>query len=248
MGSRLMAIVAEGQNRRISLSPTPEHEEAATKIIPEWQPDNATLPNTRYTTPAIYGMTTHADLFTPRQLVALTTFNNLVSDARERVLTDIGGGTLDAIAYPNAVATYLGLVSSKSTAFTILWPDGDLTEGKSAHAFGRQAFPTIVWDYAEVNPFAGAGGDFFGIVDGIFITSPGISTNRPTRFCAKCRATPQGSNQIRDQFSLLIRLIMTMFHTPIFPISSMSGCVVALAESIRICSVRCSCLKDLHKK
>ena len=64
-------------------------------------------------------MTRWADLFTNRQLLALTTFSDLVIEARERVLSDTlaagapagdrleSGGT-DAEAYADAVATYLG--------------------------------------------------------------------------------------------------------------------------------------------
>lgn len=37
-----------------------------------------------------FGLDTPADLFTPRQLVALTTFSDLVSEAREQVLRDMG--------------------------------------------------------------------------------------------------------------------------------------------------------------
>ena len=66
-------------------------------------------------------MTTWGDLFTPRQLVALTTFSDLVQEARERVkrdalaagLPDDGkplrdGGT-GATAYADAVGVYLGV-------------------------------------------------------------------------------------------------------------------------------------------
>ncbi len=35
-----------------------------------------------------YGLMTFGDLFTPRQLVALTTFSDLVQEARERVQRD----------------------------------------------------------------------------------------------------------------------------------------------------------------
>ena len=49
-------------------------------------------------------MTTWADLFTNRQLIALTTFSDLVSEARARVHAD-GASP----AYADAVATYLGL-------------------------------------------------------------------------------------------------------------------------------------------
>ena len=64
-----------------------------------------------------------------------------------------------------AVGVYLGVAASKETAFLVSqarWRSG---EGKSAPAFGRQALP-MVWDYADLNPFAGAGGDFLGLVEG----------------------------------------------------------------------------------
>ena len=71
---------------------------------------------------ALYGfLSTFADLFTPRQLVALTTFSDLVTEARARVERDAivaglpddstplrDGGT-GAKAYAEAVGVYLGL-------------------------------------------------------------------------------------------------------------------------------------------
>ena len=75
------------------------------------------------------------------------------------------GGT-GATAYTEAVGVYLAVAGSKETAFLVTqsrWRPG---EGKSAPAFGRQALP-MVWDYADLNPFAGAGGDFLGVIDGI---------------------------------------------------------------------------------
>jgi putative DNA methylase len=114
------------------------------------------------------------DLFTDRQLVALTTFSDLVGEAREQVLADaLAAGMADdgrgledggagAHAYADAVATYLAEAVSKLTTFhnaLAYWRSG---EGKSASGFGRQAL-AMTWDFTEVNPFAGAGGDFSGI-------------------------------------------------------------------------------------
>jgi putative DNA methylase len=83
-----MAIVAEGQRGSTYLSADKEHVNRANEAKPSWMP-NADLPhNPRDFKTPNYGMTTFADLFTSRQLVALTTFSNLVSEARERVLTD----------------------------------------------------------------------------------------------------------------------------------------------------------------
>ncbi len=88
MGARLMAIVAEGDRGRVYLAPTPEHEAVARKAQPEWKPDVAMPGNPRWFSPPLYGLTTYGDLFTPRQLAALTTFSDLVGEARERVRRD----------------------------------------------------------------------------------------------------------------------------------------------------------------
>ena len=177
MGARLMAIVGEGARNRIYLAPMPEHEAAAQQARPTWKPegDIATRMTGGNCTP--YGLTTWGDLFTPRQLVALTTFSDLVPEAIARIRADaqaagmaddglgLDAGGLGATAYAEAVGVYLGLVASKQSIFlTSLsrWRSG---EGKTAPAFGRQAI-AMTWDYADVNPFAGAGGDFEGVIDG----------------------------------------------------------------------------------
>src|SRR5205823_362235 len=82
------AIVAEGQRGRIYLPPNEEHERIAAQAQPEWIPDTELVPNSRHMTPVIYGMTTHGDLFTPRQLVALSIFSDLVGEAREKARQD----------------------------------------------------------------------------------------------------------------------------------------------------------------
>ena len=88
MGARLMGIVAEGEHGRVYLAPTPEMEAIALKAKPEWKPDVALPVNPRDFKTPNYGLMTFADLFTPRQLVALTTFSDLVGEARERVKCD----------------------------------------------------------------------------------------------------------------------------------------------------------------
>ena len=91
MGARLMSIVAEGDRGRVYLAPTPEHEERAREAEPEWRPDGDVPARLTGGTCVPYGLTTWGDLFTPRQLVALTTFSDLVTDAIARVKQDILG-------------------------------------------------------------------------------------------------------------------------------------------------------------
>ncbi|MBK3798688.1 DUF1156 domain-containing protein [Azospirillum brasilense] len=173
MGARLMAIVAEGDRGRIYLSPTVEMENLATKAVPDWKPETSLPNDPRNFWTVQYGLTTYGDLFTPRQLVALTTFSDLVQEARERIKSDaMTAGRLDdskpladggagATAYADAVAVYCGFSVSKATdrnSSLCVW---ESRMDRMRGTFGRQALP-MTWDYVETNPFSGAGGDFYG--------------------------------------------------------------------------------------
>lgn len=173
MGARLMAVVAEGDRSRLYLSPMDEHEQAALQAQPEWKPSVKMPENPRWFSPPLYGLTTYGDLFTPRQLVALTTFSDLVGEARERARLDaIAAGLPDdglgldqcgtgATAYGEAVGVYLAFAVSKATDRNSSLCFWESPMDRLRGTFGRQAIP-MVWDYAETNPFAGAGGDIFG--------------------------------------------------------------------------------------
>ncbi|TAF05463.1 MAG: DUF1156 domain-containing protein, partial [Nostocales cyanobacterium] len=96
MNADLMAIVAEGKKERVYISPNDEHIKVAFSEQPEWKPEAPLPDNTRDIRPQIYGMPTYGDLFTNRQLVALTNFSDLVIEAREKVKLDaINAGIVD---------------------------------------------------------------------------------------------------------------------------------------------------------
>jgi putative DNA methylase len=115
-------------------------------------------------------MTTFASLFTNRQLTALTTFSDLVGEARERVLQDAIAAGLDegtrleqggtgAAAYADAVATYLGMGVSRLTDIANGLARWENTKTQVRNLFGRQAIP-MVWDFAEAPPFGKAAGSY----------------------------------------------------------------------------------------
>ncbi|MGO6689217.1 DUF1156 domain-containing protein [Rhizobium leguminosarum] len=117
-----------------------------------------------------FGLDTPASLFTQRQLVALTTYADLVSEARERVVTDADRANFlegqSASSYADAVATYLALAVSKLTDYNsslVVWSP---TRDQVKSTFARQALP-MVWDFAEVNIFAEAAGDIETSIQGI---------------------------------------------------------------------------------
>ncbi|WP_406399157.1 DUF1156 domain-containing protein [Streptomyces sp. NBC_00879] len=162
MGAVMMAVVAEGKRRRVYLPPTAEHVGAADVGRP------ANVPESELPEQALgfrvqgYGMRKHADLFTNRQLLAMTTFSDLVGEARERVERDARGadmGEAEAAEYGKAVALYLGLASSRAADYcsTIsTWssnPQNELVRS----TFARQALP-MTWDFAESNVFGPSSG------------------------------------------------------------------------------------------
>ncbi|MDE2342678.1 MAG: DUF1156 domain-containing protein [Betaproteobacteria bacterium] len=168
---RLMAVVVEGSRSRIYLSPSVEQEAILSSVnavdvsgLDVDMPDNP-----RWFSPPGYGMKTFASLFTPRQLVALTTFSDLVSDARELVIqaasaAGLGGaatplhqGGSGATAYADAVATYLAMAVDRSVMGGNTLTRWNPVGPKAQHAFGRQALP-MIWDFAETNLLGDATG------------------------------------------------------------------------------------------
>lgn len=173
MGARLMAAVAEGERGRVYLSPTGVMESVACKAKPEWKPEVAMPENPRWFSPPLYGLKTYGDLFTPRQLVALTTFSDLVQEARELVKRDaladglpddgkpLADGGTGATAYADAVGVYLGLGISRlaNRSATLNFWD---TKGENVQqVFARQAL-AMTWDFVESNGFSESTGNFVG--------------------------------------------------------------------------------------
>ena len=77
MGSRMMAIVAEGERSRVYMSPTPEIEAIVREANPKWKPEQDLVGKCADQLP-LYGMTLYWQVFIPRQLVSLTIFSDLV--------------------------------------------------------------------------------------------------------------------------------------------------------------------------
>jgi len=170
LGTRLMAIVAEGDRGRLYLSPLPDHESAARESEPKWKPTIEISHWPGRTNIVEYGMTTFGDLFIDRQLVALTALAELVREAREQVKRDAiaagmpnedergleDGGT-GAAAYGDCVATYLGLALDRLAMTGNSLVRWNAVGQKAQHCFGRQSLP-MIWDFAEPNFLGSATG------------------------------------------------------------------------------------------
>ena len=176
LGRRLMAIVVETPAGRAIVSPTEEMERfgdnlSADPIVTETRRTvlSGATPTRAMITGGVcsaYGLATWGDLFTPRQIIALTTFSDLVSETVVRIADDYrrahGNTPADterAIAYAHAIATYLGFGVSRAADFWSSSATWESSGGFVSHVFTKQALP-MIWDYAESNPFSSGTGNW----------------------------------------------------------------------------------------
>ena len=111
-----------------------------------------------------YGFSHWANLFTSRQLAALTTFADLVTEARKQVEKHANEVRYtNARKYADAVGTYLAFAVDKGADYwssICSWHTG----GFIRNTFARQAIP-MVWDYAECNPFSQSTGNWSACIE-----------------------------------------------------------------------------------
>ena len=188
LAERLMAVVVADSPGRLYLTPTDSDELFAEKPDVDRVASDARTSFLSGTTPtramitggvcSAYGLRTWGHLFTDRQLVALTTFSDLVAEAREKVLADalaagmdpdaprLAGGGTGAQAYADALATYLGLAVAKAADLGNSLCRWEPIAQCPRQLFARQAIP-MVWDFAEANLFSGSSGSWMVVCEGL---------------------------------------------------------------------------------
>ena len=159
MGEVMTAIVAEGHRKRLFASPTELHIRAAQKAKPKWRPTQ-TMPDTpNLVSGRGYGITHWHQLFTERQLTALTTFSDLLSEVGEVAIKD--GADEE---YANALRTYLALAVGKNADYCSSFATWHVSGEKLRNIFSLQAIP-MVWDFAESNPFSNSTGNWLAHIE-----------------------------------------------------------------------------------
>ena len=195
IGSRMMAIVAEGNRGRVYLSTQTDQELKELESNPEW------IPSTDLPERALgfriqeYGMKQWSDLFSRRQLLALDTFSTLVSEVQKEVCKDalVPGGLEDSTsmaeggtgsrAYAEAVGVYLGLAASRFTDYLNNLCRWRSDTQSSTSLFGRQAIP-MIWDFAERNPFCNRAGSWNVLLNTVVkVVSSGFQSANSNRRC-----------------------------------------------------------------
>lgn len=160
---KLIAIVAQGENGKIYLPPSYEHEILAMEVKPSWKPNIPMPDNPRWFSPPLYGLKSFGDLFTERQLLALSTFSDLIQESIKKCHQDIlKNNALDhtksintdkyAQDYAHAVGIYLSFAQDKCADYWCsisTW----MPRGTVGHTFAQHAIP-MTWDFPEANPLA----------------------------------------------------------------------------------------------
>ena len=161
MGLTLTAIAADGGRKREYFAPTAEHRDAAKVDRPIHSISGAISTNPRWFSPPLYGLSDFSDLFTDRQLLAVTTFSDLVDEARKKVYADaLASGLADgesladggdgAGAYSEAVALYLALAVSRLANWSNNQCSWESTGEVSQQMYSGQAMG-MAWDVSEAN-------------------------------------------------------------------------------------------------
>ena len=172
MGAHLIAVVADGGKGRVYVSPNEKHTSVAQVPRPDDLPVSELPEKALGFRVQAYGFEQWVDLFTNRQLVALSTLSDLVSEARNKILEDalaagipagerLEDGGVGAEMYADAVATYLALGVSRTADYNNALCTWHTTRDTVTHLFTRQAIP-MTWDYIETNVLSNSSGNFLG--------------------------------------------------------------------------------------
>ena len=161
MSEVLLAVVAEARNGRIFLSPSDEQIKAAQVLAPIDAPESETPYKALGINIRAYGFNQHKDLFSNRQLTALTELSHQIPAVKDRVIQD--GGSIE---YAHALCTYLSFVVDKIADINSTMTGWNINRDGLRNTFSMQAIQ-MSWDYAETNPFSNSTGCLDNAIDWI---------------------------------------------------------------------------------
>ncbi len=168
LGRELLAIIAEGPSGKVYLPPKTGHAEIEESV--QFECDLGKIEHwSGCTNCVVYGLDEFEDLHTERQLKALSTFSNLLDKVEDQIVSDaLSKRNDDAFAkeYAAALRVYLGFAVSKAADKWNSMTSWDNSRQSVGHLFTRQAI-SMVWDYAETNPFSSSAGNWTSYINWI---------------------------------------------------------------------------------
>jgi putative DNA methylase len=179
IGVQLMAMAAERNGAsRVYLDPDPKQAAVGDQVErPDDAPDVEQTDYARWFSSPGYGFTAIADLFTNRQLVMLGAFADAVAQVPSWVRAD-GGDQSSAVAITSILGLCLGKLAGSHSTQGRFEPASKTSNGGIHPAFSRQALP-MVWDFAEMNPFAAGGAQWLGLLDAVCRAACSLQRSQP---------------------------------------------------------------------
>jgi putative DNA methylase len=156
--TQLLAIVTEGKHGRIYFEANNEHISCVEKINPKLlsKPQQELTGKLAVSVP-LYGIKTFGDLYTNRQLLSLNTFNQLLKELRENLISN---NEINR-DYVDAIITYISFIFDKASDAWSSLVSWRISVEASRNTFSRQAL-AMTWDFTEVNPFSNSCGNWMG--------------------------------------------------------------------------------------
>ena len=164
MGQRLMAVIVEGTRERIYLAPVAGHEEIALSVKPEWKPETEFFQQALGFRVGNYGMSKWSDLFTDRQVLALSTFSDLIAEVYRDILIVAAGSEEEKRSYASAVAVYLAFAVDRLANRLCTLCIWNRTGEKIEQVFKLQTL-SMTWDFPETNVFSDSSGGWSGSLE-----------------------------------------------------------------------------------
>ena len=159
IGRVLIAIVADGDKGKIYLPADSKQMEIADVEAPKNIPCSEIPYKALGINIKAYGFNNHVDLFTNRQLSAITVLNDLVLEAQEEILKD--GATVE---YANSISVYLSFAVDRCADFSNAVTRWVPSNEKVMNLFGRQTI-AMTWDYPEANVLENVVGGFIPAIN-----------------------------------------------------------------------------------
>jgi len=170
--SRLMAIAAGDGYAWTFHQPTAEQERIALEVpMATWQPRGQVAHGSIPRNVQPYGMETWASLYTPRQMLALTTLHDIIKEYEPRILSDaltagmnsethgIASGGQGAIAYAQLIRSYMHITASNLADSCCSIARWSPNIPALSSLFARPAIQ-MKWNYAEGSLFGKGGANF----------------------------------------------------------------------------------------
>ena len=188
LGLQLMAVCVASENGKKYVTPDGAQLAAATVVTPQELPAGDLPDNTRWFSPPLFGMKSYTDLYTPRQLLLMTTLCDLVVEVQEKCRNDalaagfaddgvsLSGGGVGAEAYSQAIVLYLSFVVGKLANYQSTICTWDNRTGNLRAAFTRQAIP-MTWTFAEGNPFSSVTGNYDAMLSDVVTAVENLRIN-----------------------------------------------------------------------